>query len=314
MRNRVDMLPLTLHDCKVSAFNRVWIKLGLGFHCRARATAQGYDIRLRYGTNDETKKLPVKVEYGTKRVDGVPRPTLVCSACGKFTTKFLYLDTKNWRWTCAKCQGVQPWQIRMPMRWSLDEETRFRRLLRRKVDEDILRFELSALKTLSPEDFFTSRPYLVPPWVESVRDVDPLLHKKLLRILHGKYRSVMMKRNIKKMNDKESQWLMEKLGIVFEKSYIITKKEITWLRGQHQAATGQKQKPQDTNSVQSGSQSGSRSEPSSLLPSEIGCSSQRMSSSLDTNVEPAMEMERSSALPAEELEVGLAKEETKQLK
>ena len=288
MRTRVDMLPLTLHDCKVSAYNRVWIKLGLGFHCRARATAQGYDIRLRYGANDETKRLPVKVEYGTKRADGVPRPTLVCSACGKFTTKFLYLDTKNWRWTCAKCQGVKGWQIRMPMRWALDEETKFRRLLRRKVDEDILRFEIAALRTLSPEDFLTSRPYLVPPWVEGVRAVNPVLHKKLLRTLHGKYKSVMMKRVIKKMSDKEAEWLMDKLGIVFEKAYIITKKEIAWLKQQKQQTIG----------VQSGSRLGQLSS----QPLEIGCSSQKTSSSLDMSVGPVMGSENSPAQLVGELE------------
>src|SRR6266851_1354583 len=232
MRTKVDLLPLTLRDLKISAFHRVWIKLGFGFHCRARATAEGYDVRLRYGKNDETKSLPVKVEFGTKRADGVPRPTLICSGCGKFTTKFLYLDTTNWRWTCPACQGVKPWQVRVPMHWDIGEETKFRRLLRRKVDEDILAFEIAALRTLTAEDFFASRPYLIPPWVEQIRELDSILYRKLLRILHGKYKSSMMKREVKVLNKRESQWLMEKLGIVFEKAAIITKKEIIWLRQQ----------------------------------------------------------------------------------
>jgi len=74
------------------------------------------------------------------------------------------------------------------MTWDLGEEIKFRQLLRRKVDQDILSFELVALRTLSPEDFFKSRPYLVPEWVDRIRDLDGSLHKKLLRILHGKYR------------------------------------------------------------------------------------------------------------------------------
>src|SRR5437899_10085929 len=90
-----------------------------------------------------------------------------------------------------------------------------------------------ALKTLPPEDFFASRPYLVPEWVGKILDCDPNLHHKLLRILHGKYKSVMMKRKVRLLNEIEAQWLMEKLGIVFEKAYIITKREVAWLRQQN---------------------------------------------------------------------------------
>ena len=305
MRNMIDMLPLTLHDLKVSAFHRVWIKLGMGFHCRARATAEGYDVRLRYGKNDETKQLPVRVEFGTKRADGVPRPTLVCTSCGKFTTKYLYLDTKNWRWTCAKCQGVQSWQIRMPMRWDIGEETKFRRLLRRKVDEDILRFELAALRTLKPDEFFASRPYLLPPQVETLKSVKPEMYRKLVRILHGKYKAVMMKRNIKTLSDTETEWLMNKLTFVLGSASIITRREVEWLKEQQQQQT------------QTGNQPGSRSEPSSLQPSEIDSSSARTNSGLAMSAgaaaveaeslaqivkEQEQSEQSSSALPAKEQE------------
>jgi len=294
MKHKVDLLPLSLKDCKVSAFHRVWIKLGLGFHCRARATAQGYDIRLRYGANDETKRLLVKVEFDTKRADGVPRPTLKCSACGKFVTKYLYLDTVKFEWKCAPCLGVKPWQIRVPMRWDLGEETKFRHLLRRKVDQDILEFELAALRTLSPSEFFASRPYLVPPWVEKVMELDPNLYQKMLRILHNKYRSVMMKRKVKTINEKESQWLMEKLGIVFEKASIITRKEVTWLRN--------RQSQLQSKVYKAGNQPGSELEQSSLLLSVTDSLSQRMSSAAAMNVGIAQALGSSPAKPAKEQE------------
>jgi hypothetical protein len=230
----------------------------------------------------------------------------VCTSCGKFATKFLYLDTKNWRWTCAKCQGVEQWRIRMPMRWPLEEETKFRHLLRRKVDEDILRFEIAALRTLSPEDFFASRPYLIPEFVDRVRLLDPGLHKKLLKTLHGKYKSVMMKRVIKKMSDKESQWLMEKLSIVFEKASIITRKEIKWLQQQKDSSRQQKLE-QPLN----GNQAGSMLAPSSLLPSEIDYSLPKTSSEVGMSVEGVVAQVESPALNAKEEVVTSANEETK---
>jgi hypothetical protein len=307
MRTKVDLLPLSLHLLKVSAFHRVWIKLGMGFHCRARATDQGYDVRLRYGKNDETKQLPVRVEFGTKRADGVPRPTLVCTACGKFTTKYLYLDTTKWRWSCAACLGVKPWQIRIPMRWDLGEETKFRRLLRRKIDEDILKFELAALKTLSPEEFFTSRPYLLPEWLDRVKALDANLHLKILKTLHGKYKSVMMKRNVKILSEVEEKWLMEKLTFVVSSASIITRREVAWLKQQQQSQKQSticlQQERESTELVLPGNQPGSRSAASGSQPLEIGCSSVKTSSGLAMNAGAAEVEAKSLAQIVKELEL-----------
>jgi len=154
------------------------------------------------------------------------------------------------------------------MRWDLGEETKFRRLLRRKVDEDILRFELAALRTLTPEDFFTTRPYLLPEWVVRLKELNLGTYKKLLRIFHGKYKSVMMKRNVKSLSDIETKWLMEKLTIVCEKASIITRREVTWLKQQREQQT------------QTGNQPGSRLEESVSQPMAIDSLSAKTSSGL----------------------------------
>jgi len=198
------------------------------------------------------------------------------------------------------------------MSWDLGEEVKFRRLLRRKVDQDILQFELAALRTLAPEDFFASRPYLVPEWVEHLREVDANMHKKLLRTLHSKYKSVMMRRRVQLLTNRESEWLMNQLREVFTRSAIITKKEITWLREQKKDT----QQPSDLRYQQeslekAGSQPGLELEQLSSLPSEIGCSSQKMNSDQDTNAELVMEAEGAPALPAQEQEVEHENEEMK---
>jgi hypothetical protein len=192
---------------------------------------------------------------------------------------------------------VKSWQIRIPARWDIGEETKFRRLLRRKVDQDILNFEIAALRTLTPEEFFLSRPYLVPPQVESIKGLDANLYGKLLRILHGKYKSAMMKRKIKMLNDKENKWLMEKLGIVFERAYIITKKEIVWLTQQKQQSV---KKDSEIIPFSLGNPPGSRLEELALQPSVTDSLSAKTSSGRDMNVEAVVEKERSTALTVEE--------------
>jgi hypothetical protein len=298
MRTKVDLLPVSLHELRVSAFHRVWIKLGMGIQVRARTTASGYDLRIRYGKDDTIKKSSVKVEYGARWANGNPRPTLSCASCGKLAFQNLYLDTKTWQWKCSPCLGVKPWKVRVPMKWDLGEETKFRQLLRRKVDEDILKFELAALRGLSAEAFLATRPYLVPPWVEQVREFNPKLYAKLLKTLHGKYRAVMMRRRIQFLNDKENKWLMEKLGVVFEKAFIISRRDIAWLQQHHQQQT-------------SGSQPGLKSELLSSQPLEIGCSLAKTSSGQATNVELAQVLEQSAVQIAGELEVTAENEEMK---
>ena len=176
------------------------------------------------------------------------------------------------------------------MKWDIAEETKFRHLLRRKIDEDILKFELAALRTLKPEEFFASRPYLVPPFVELLKDLPDNSYKNSLKVLHNKYRAVMMRRRIQFLNDKENKWLMEKLGIVFERSYIITKKEIAWLKEHKQQLT------------QDGSQPGSRLEPLSSQPSEIDYSSQKTNSGLAMSAEVVQVEERSPVQTVKEQE------------
>jgi len=292
-RKKIDLLPVSLKELKVSAFHRVWIKIGSGIQVRARATGTGYDLRVRYGKDDTIKKMPIRVEYGAHWANGNYRPTLSCSKCGKLAFQNLYLDTSDWTWKCAACHGVKSsWQIRTPMKWDVGEETKFRKLLRRKIDEDILKFELAALRTLSPSEFFSSRPYLVPPWVERVKMLDESLHKRLLKILHNKYKAVMMRRRIQFLNEKELQWLMEKLDVMFEKSSKITTKEVTWLRNR---------KPQlQSSSYHGGSQLGSRSEESDLLPTVTDSLSKRMSSAAAMNVALAEVLEKSPATNAAE--------------
>jgi len=163
------------------------------------------------------------------------------------------------------------------MTWDLGEEVKFRRLLKRKVDQDILRFELAALRTLTPEDFFASRPYLVPEWLDHVKPLDAMLHKKLLKLLHSKYRSVMMRRRVQFLSEQESQWLMEQLSKAFERAFVITKKEITWLRKQRE----------------NGNRDTSRSAQSDSQPLETDFSSQKMSSDQDTSASDAMVAEGS---------------------
>lgn len=275
-RTRTDLLPVTLHDLSVSAFYRVWIKLGFGVTARARRTPQGFDIRIRYGKDDTIKRSSVGVrEVALKAVKQL-RPTLVCSGCDKPASKNLYLGS-DFKFRCAKCLGVPQWKIRTPMTWNLGDEVKFRRLLRRKLDQDVIKFEVAALKTLTPEEFFKSRPYLMPGWVAKVEALDANLYRKLLKVLHGKLKSVMMRRRVQLLSDAENEWFMNQLQVVFSRAAIVTRKEITWLKNRESQLRSQMSP--------SGSQLGSRSDQSSSQPSVTDCSSKKTSSSLDTNVE-----------------------------
>ena len=306
MRTRVDLLPVNIKQLRVSAFHRIWIKLGFGVQARARRTAEGYDIRIRYGKDDTIQKASVKVRENHIGAVKQLRPTLVCAGCGKFASKNLYLGS-DFRFRCAKCLGVPQHRIRVPMQWDLGEEIRFRRLLRRKVDQDILQFELAALRTLKPVAFFETRPYLLPEWVDALKLADVGLYGKVLKTLHGKYKSVMMRRRVQLLNEKEEQWLMEQLQVVIEKRSIMSKREIKWLRKnrdtQYQEshlATGPKQNPLDMSLLRNGSQHGTKSEPSSSPRMETDTSLLRMSSGRDTSVEPVTVPEELPVPTAEE--------------
>src|SRR5689334_7231634 len=106
-RKKIDLLPVSLKELKVSAFHRVWIKIGSGIQVRARANGSGYDLRVRYGKDDTIKRLPIRVEYGAHWSNGNYRPTLSCSKCGKLAFQNLYLDTSDWSFKCAACHGVK---------------------------------------------------------------------------------------------------------------------------------------------------------------------------------------------------------------
>jgi len=287
VRTRVDLLPVNIKQLRVSAFYRIWIKLGLGVQARARRTPEGYDIRIRYGKDDTIQKASVKVRETPIGAVKQLRPTLVCAGCGKFASKNLYLGS-DFRFRCAKCLGVPQHRIRVPMQWDLGEEIRFRRLLRRKVDQDILQFELAALRTLKPPEFFASRPYLLPEWVDAMRVADAGLYGKVLKTLHGKYKSVMMRRRVQLLNEKEEQWLMEQLQVVMEKRSIMSKREIKWLRANRDLATGSKQKSQNLSLSQNGNPPSTNADPSSSPPSGTDTSLSRMSSEADTSAENAM--------------------------
>lgn len=274
-RNRIDLLPVNLRELMTSAFHRGWVKLGMGVHLRARESAEGYDVRIRYGKDDVIKKSSIRVGDRPIGTRGTLRRSLICAGCAKATTKNLYLGG-DFRFFCSQCLGVDPWKVRVPMKWPLSEEVKFRQLLRRKIDQDILTFELAAMRTLTPEEFFKSRPYLVPEWLERLRHLDPVLHHKLLKPVHDKYRSVMMRRRVRYLSERESSWLMDKMQEVMSKSYRITKKEMIWLKNRQ---------PQ----LNSGSQLSSKSDPSSLQLTEIDCSSKRMSSGQDMNAKPVLE-------------------------
>jgi hypothetical protein len=277
MRTRVDLLPVTLRELRISAFHRGWIKLGMGVHMRAKDTAEGYDVRIRYGKDDVIRKSSIRVSDRPIGRSGTLRRVHLCAGCGKPASKSLYLG-KDFRFYCAKCMGVPQWQIRTPINWDLGEEVRFRKLLRVKIDQDILKFELAALRALTPAEFFKTRPYLVPEWIDRIRDVDEALYRKSLKILHGKYKSVMMKRRVRYINEKQEEWLLEKLGIVIEKAFIISKKELKWLRQQRESQ--QQLKPL-------GNQLGTKSEPSSSPLTGTDTLLSRMSSGVDTSAKPA---------------------------
>lgn len=262
----------------------------MGVHLRARESAEGYDVRIRYGKDDTIKKSTVRVGDVPIGTRGTLRRVLICAGCNKPTTKNLYLGG-DFRFFCSRCLGVDPWKVRVPMKWPLEDEVKFRQLLRRKVDQDILTFELAALRTLTPEEFFRSRPYLVPEWVDRVKPLDASLHHRMLKVMHQKYRMVMMKRRVRYLSERETEWLMDRLQMVFEKASVITKKEITWLRNrtaQLRSREGICTKSTATGifNTLDGSQSGTRLDQSASPPLVTDCSSKKTSSEADTNAKP----------------------------
>jgi len=68
---------------------------------------------------------------------------------------------------------------------------------------------MEAVTTLTPEEFFSTRPYLVPEIAEWVRKVDPSLHCKMLAELMSVYRSGIKngRRRFRPLSQRESEML-----------------------------------------------------------------------------------------------------------
>lgn len=154
----------------------------LGHGWRARATRET-NTRYRISAS-KRRHSPITSRVETCCHDG--RLRLACAGCNQHSTAEhtrLYLSNeKDWR--CRSCLGLRKPPKKPPR---LLRKRTYRNLLRRQIDGDILEFESAAMRTLTPKEFFASRPYLVPEWVDGMRKLDRALHREMLMQLHAVY-------------------------------------------------------------------------------------------------------------------------------
>jgi len=296
------IVPLSLKLIRLSCVRNTHLRAGNGVSVRAKEVVDGYELSLRVDGKYQTRKLRIKRRILPGKRRGGTAAYLCCDCCGAPAHKFLYLDWDTYSARCSKCLGIPAGRMKRYgiyvskagySVWDADDAAKFKRIMRKKLIADIAAFEFEALKALTPEDFFTSRPYLVPEIVALLKYHEPDMYRKSLRALSQKYRAVVQHYRIPTISKPEEKWLDIALRDRVANEHFMNTEEQRWLVKHWERAP----RPSKV-----GLKSGTKLDLSALQPLATGSSSWKISSVVDTSVEHAKEPVSSPALNAVEQE------------
>src|SRR5215475_5739903 len=146
------IVPISLKLLRYSCVRNTHLRAGNGVSVRAKEVIDGYEVGLRVDGKYQTEKvrikrrvLPAKRRVGTATY-------LCCDCCGAPAHKFLYLDWDTYTARCSRCMGIpagrmKRYGIHVPHSksgyglWDLDDNTKFRRIMRKKLIAQVAAFE-----------------------------------------------------------------------------------------------------------------------------------------------------------------------------
>jgi hypothetical protein len=277
-----------------------------GITFRAVQVADGYELMLRKAPMRTIARVRVKTVIANVGRANSSTVIIACAKCLRPARVHLFVDWDSMTAQCRQCVGFNPRVHDMPRghgnRYidNYDDDARYRRLMRKKLYADILNFEIAACRVSTPEEFFASRPYLLPEFVAVVRTIDPVLYRKLLYELRRKYMYTLRARKVKGLKPQERSWLDRQIEIRMLNGDKLSKREVKWLQNRLTTArqsslncflTPSLGTKEIVATLRRGSQHGSKQEGSSSRPTVTGSSSSKMSSDQDTNAESVIEWE-----------------------
>ena len=303
------IVPISLKLLRFACVRNTYLKAGNGVCVRAKEVIDGYEVRLRV----DGKYQPQRVRVKRRMLPGKRKLStgvfLCCDSCGAPAHKFLYLDWDSFSMRCSKCMGIphgrmKRYGIYQPKNgyslWDYDEAAKFRRIMRKKLICDIARFEFEAIKAMSPEDFFSTRPYLVPEVVALLKYNDPAMYHKLLHALIVKYRAVVQHYRLPTITRIEEKWLDTALRDKVSTEHHLNKGEQQWLVNHwNTAPRPSRQGGGNVYSSGSGIPFGTTLDLSSLLPSRTASTSLKTSFVLDMSAPPVTEKVKSNVKTVE---------------
>ena len=289
-----------------------------GITFRAVQTADGYELMLRKAPMRTIARVRVKTVITNVGRANTNSVIIACAKCLRPARVHLFVDWDSLTAQCRHCVGFNPKVHNVPKRLgnryidNYDDDSRYRRLMRKKLYADILNFEIAACRVSTPDEFFASRPYLLPEFVAMVRGFDPVLHGKLLYELRRKYMYALRARKVKGLKPRERSWLDRQIEIRMLNGDKLSKREVKWLQNRLTTARQSSLSCFLTPSLEmkkivatlrrpsGGSQHGSKQEASNSPPMETDSSSSKTSSGQDMNAEAAEAQELSNAINAAE--------------
>ena len=294
-RDTDTIVAMSLRDLRISVLHRCPIYFGSGISFRSKQVEGGYRVTLRKGTKVTGVNFTVRTST-MDMADGRTTIVLLCASCGKKTNKHLFLDWDSLGAMCAKCLGLPYGQFKNPKGRPIDydDAARFRRLMRRKVMLDGLAFVIEAMRTLTPEEFFAARPYLVPERLHFIRKTDPDLYVRLLAELHRKYGYSLSRLKRPKLAKRDEKWLEGQTWDRMLRGDLISTKEREWLQKKLDDLTERKPSlgipTKSSSPPPPGNQPGTASVQWSSPLTATDSSSSKTNSNQGTNVKSAMEL------------------------
>src|SRR5258708_4163353 len=321
MLQPTDVVAIITHlRIRRTIVNNTDLHLCPGITFRAVQVADGYELMLRKAPMRTIARVRVKTLVTNVGRANTNTLIIACAKCLRPGRVHLFVDWDSLTAQCRGCVGFNPKVHDMPKRLGnryiddYDDDARYRRVMRKKLYADILNFEIGVCRASTPEEFFASRPYLLPEFVAALRGLDPGLYAKLLFELRRKYMYALRAKKVKGLKPHEKAWLDRQIEIRILNGTRLSRKEIKWLENRLAASRGSTT-GQGSNSnyflgpsvevkqvvagLRSGNRHGLKPGPSSLQPMATGCSSSRMNSGRDMNVEPVEAQAQLDAMNAE---------------
>jgi hypothetical protein len=300
------VVSIFLRMLRASAYRCTSMLAGDGMLIRAIHLQNGFEVSV---CRAKDGKRAVKLFVETRQrdyCDGRKLMMLVCAKCGRKMNpgRQLFLDWDSVTAQCKTCMGLNGAYIPKSSQDDYDEKARFYRLIKKKFLVLAAKHEAHAIRAQKPEEFFSERPYLVPPFFQFIKEVAPDIYRKSLKELARRYAIVLKKHKWHPPGGRDGEWMERKLEQRVIEGYYISDKESECLKRHLQSYLG--------------NPSGTKPAPSSSPPTETACSSSktRSKAAMSANLAKARAVkaariaaakaatsasqETSNALPAEE--------------